>query len=68
MQCDAAGELAFILGQQQAAFGRSIATWEIGEFSVEVLKSEAEAEGLGVFDEEFAGLGELGWGFCLSKR
>jgi hypothetical protein len=32
------------------------------------LKAEAEAEGLRVFEEEFAGLGDMGWGFGLGKR
>ncbi len=49
-----------IFGQQKAAFWRGVVAGEAGEFFVEVLKAEAEAEGLRVFEEEFAGLGDLG--------
>ena len=68
VQSDAARELAFVFGEQQAAFGWSIVAGEFGEFLVEVLEAEAEAEGLRVFEEEFAGLGDLGRGFRLRER
>jgi hypothetical protein len=56
----AAGELAFVFGQQQAAFRRGVIAGKAGEFFVEVLKAQAETEGLGVFEEELASLRDLG--------
>jgi hypothetical protein len=67
MQGDAAGELAFAVGKQKAASGRRVIAGKAGEFLVEILEAETEAEGLGVFEEEFAGLGESGRGFGLRK-
>jgi hypothetical protein len=60
--------VAFVFGQQQATGGRSVVAGQIGEFLIEVLEAQAEAEGLGVFEEEFAGLGDLLRRFGLSKR
>ena len=67
VQGDAACELPFVRCQQKAAFGRSVVAGKAGEFLVEVLKAEAEAEGLRVFEEEFAGLGDLGRRFGLRR-
>jgi hypothetical protein len=68
MKRDAACELAFVFGEQKSALGRSIVTGKFGEFPVEVLETKAEAEGLGILQEEFAGLGEVSWGRSVSKR
>jgi hypothetical protein len=51
MERNAAGELAFIFHQQQAALRRSVVTRKSGKFLVEVLKAEAEAQGLRVLQE-----------------
>src|SRR5271167_2290865 len=61
MESNASGQLGFILCQQKAAVGRGVVAGEAIEFLVEVLKAEAEAEGLRVFEEEFAGFGDLRW-------
>lgn len=60
MQSAAAGELDFIFHQQQTASGRRIVSGEGGEFGVEILKAEAEAQRFCVFEEEHAGLRDLG--------
>ena len=68
MKRDTACELAFVFGQEQTDLrvARSRPA-RLGEFLVKVLKAQAEAEGLRVFEEELAGLSDLGWGFCLSE-
>jgi hypothetical protein len=40
--------------------GRCIVARKSGKFFIEVLKAQAEAERLRVFEKEFAGLSELG--------
>src|ERR1700686_1782681 len=67
VQGDAARELVFVGGEQKPAFGRSVGPGETGQFFVEVLKAEAEAEGLRVLEEQFPGLRDLNGGFGLSK-
>jgi hypothetical protein len=67
VQGNAARELVFVVCQQKAALGRSIVAGETGEFFVEVLKAEAEAEGLRVLEEKIAGLRDLNGGFGLRK-
>lgn len=54
MERDAADGLGFMIGEEQAAFWQRVLAGEIGEFLVETLEAEAEAQGLGVFEEEFA--------------
>src|ERR1700686_4624846 len=65
VQGDAACELVFVGGEQKPTFGRSVVSGETGQFFVEVLKAKAEAEGLRVLEEEFAGLDDLCCGLDL---
>ena len=52
---NAARELIFVFGEQQAAFRGSVVAGEVGKFLVEVLKAEAETERLRILKEQFAG-------------
>jgi len=51
MEGDAARELTLAFYKQEAALRRSVVARQSGEFSVEVLKAETEAEGLRVFQK-----------------
>ena len=64
---DAARELAVVVGKEKAAIGRGVVSGEICKLFVEALKAEAESQGLRVFQEEFAGLGDLGRRLRLNK-
>jgi ABC-type uncharacterized transport system substrate-binding protein len=59
--------LTFVLGQQQATGWRCVLARQASEFLVEILKAQAEAQGLRVFEEEFSDLGYLGRRFCLGE-
>ncbi len=60
MQRHATCQLAPIRREQQPAVGRSVISGEAGEFLVETLKAQTEAERLCVLQKEFAGLFNLG--------
>ncbi len=51
VQSDAACEVSFTLGEEQAAFRWSIVTRKSGELLVEILEAQAEPEGLRVLEE-----------------
>ncbi len=51
MERDAGCELTFALDQQQAALWWSVVTGKLGEFFIEVLETETEAEGLRVLQK-----------------
>src|SRR5271168_555979 len=53
MQRNAACELTVTLYEQQAALWWSVVAGESGKFLVEVLKAEAEAQGLRVLEKQF---------------
>ena len=57
---------AFICRKQQAACWRGVVAGQAGEFLIEVLEAEAEAEGLRVFQKQLAGLGDLRGRLCMS--
>ena len=59
VQCDATGQLSFELSQQQPTIGRSVIAGECGQLLVEPLEAQAEAERLRIFEEKFAGLGDV---------
>jgi hypothetical protein len=65
---DTTRQLAFVLRQQQPPFRMSVVTGQAGDFLVEILKTQAEAEGLRVFEEEFASQSDLGGRFGLRER
>jgi hypothetical protein len=44
LQGDAAGRLPVIQGQQQAPGRRGVPAWKPGQFLLEILKAEAEAQ------------------------
>src|SRR6185437_10257778 len=56
---NAASGLAAAGGEQQAAVRRCIVAGKRCEFLVEILETQAEAQGIRVFEEEFAGLGDV---------
>ena len=65
---NASCELAFILSEQQASSRRRVVAGEVGEFLIEILKAQTEAERLCIFQEKFASLGDLPRGFRLVKK
>ena len=54
--------------EQQSPVGRSVVSGKAREFLIETLEAETEAERLGVFDQEFADLGDMRWGFRLEDQ
>jgi hypothetical protein len=59
MQRDATGQLVSIPGQQKTSVGRGVISGQSGEFLVETLKAQTEAEGLCVLEKKLAGLFNL---------
>ena len=51
MQRNASGELAIVFGQQQPSLGRSVVAGKSGQFLIEILKAQAEAQGLRVLEK-----------------
>jgi hypothetical protein len=68
VQSHASSQFAFIQSEQQAAIGWRIVTWKSGQFLIEILEAQAEAERLRIFEEKFAGLRDLCGRFCWRYR
>jgi len=56
---DATGELAFVFGEKQAPVRWRVVTRQASQFLIEILKTQAEAKGFGVFEEQFASQDDL---------
>ncbi|SPE24501.1 hypothetical protein SBA7_1030018 [Candidatus Sulfotelmatobacter sp. SbA7] len=67
MQGHTASQLTLEFSQQKTATGRRVVAGQSCKFLIEVLKAEAEAQRLGVFEKKFAGLGDLGRSRRLQK-
>jgi hypothetical protein len=67
MKGGAAGELAIVFCKEEATVGRGVVSGEACQFFVETLEAQAEAERFAVYEEEFAGLGDLGGSLCLGE-
>ena len=65
MQRNTTRQLTPVLGNQQPAIGRSIVSGKAGEFLLEALKAQAEAERFSVLEKKLTRLRDLGRRFCL---
>src|SRR5882724_10517313 len=65
MKRGAARDFAVMFGEEKAAAGRGVVSGQARQFFIEILEAEAETKGIGVFEEEFAGLLDLLGGLDL---
>jgi hypothetical protein len=68
MQSNTTSGLAVVSCENQPTARRGVVSGKAGEFLIEALKAQAEAERLSIFKEELADLRYLGRRFCLLKN